>query len=158
MATGAVVLAQAADKPATAPAAREIRFDELAYYFVKNTFEPVKDRPMCAVFAKQEAFDEVFGVGMVMGADRSKLLNPGDFDRHMAVSVMQPGNDIREIRIRKIRLEGKTLIVEFTNEVKEANASWSGVFHSTVRMERCEFTSVRLIENGKVRADIPVRR
>lgn len=149
--------APAAPGPA-APAAREIAFDELACYFVKNTVKVEQDRPMCLILSTSKAFEETFGVGMVMGANRAKLLQEGDFKDHVVVSVMQSGNDIRDIRIKAIRLEDTTLVIEFTNTVTEANASWTGNFHATVRMKRCAFTAVRLVENGKARTDVPIRQ
>ncbi len=149
--------APAAPKPA-APAAREIAFDELAYYFVKNTVPVEPARPACLILSTSQAFEATFGIGMVMGANRAKLMQEDDFKDHVVVSVMQSGNDIREIRIKTIRLEDTTLVIEFTNTVTEANASWTGNFHATVRMKRCTFTAVRLVENGKVRADLPVRQ
>lgn len=159
----------AADKPAApvpaakapaapAPAGREIQFSELGYYFVKNTVKIGTERPGCLILSTQAAFDEHFGVGMVMRADRSKLLQEGDFDKNMVVSILQSGRDIREMHINKIRLEGKTLVVEFSNVVTEANASWTGNFHATARVERCEFSEVRFMENGKDAKDIAVTR
>lgn len=124
-----------------------VSFTKSSYYFVKNTYKG-ETNPSYLLIRSYTAFDSLFGVGAVMGMDRSKLINEDKMRDGFVMSIIYQGNDIHKFDIEKIILENNQLQVYYTSEVTDPDASWTCNCHITVLIENCEFESVLLFENG----------
>ena len=100
---------------ATAPAARgkSLKFTVYAgtSLFVKNTFEP-KEEESFAVLKTMEAFDGVFGVGMVMGGKQPEI-NAQTFKSQNVVVVVKRG-PMCTYKVASVKAKGDGLEVRYT--------------------------------------------
>ena len=90
-----------------------VSFEQFGYpYFVKNTLSPPAGlRTLILVFDQYEKFDEVFGVGWVMGTD-PHTIKADYFKDYRVVSFIEWGNVPWKYTIRRITKEGNRLIVK----------------------------------------------
>ena len=69
-------------------------------YFVKNK-APLPANPTFLVLPDKKAFDEIFGVGVVMGA-KPKFVDDKVFETNMIVTVVKSGNAVTIYEVEKI--------------------------------------------------------
>jgi hypothetical protein len=128
-------------------AEQNVSFTISSYQFVKNTYKG-ETNPSYLVIRSYASFDLLFGVGAVMGMDKSKLITEEKMKNGFVLSIIYQGNDIHKFGIEKITLKDKQLHVYYTSEVTEPNASWTCNCHVTALIENCKFDSILLFENG----------
>jgi hypothetical protein len=92
-------------------------------------------------------FDSLFGVAAVWGMDTSRLITEEKMEDGFVFSIIYQGNDIHEFDIERIALKDNQLLVYYTSEVTQPNASWTCNCHVTVLIKNCEFSSILLFEN-----------
>jgi hypothetical protein len=139
----------------------EKKKDEVSYeiyakgYFVKNT---VKLPGASAYFVLQDkkAYDEIFGIGFVMGA-KPKLVDEKLFDKNLIVTVIKSGSTLWKYEVEKVRVDKKQLIVEYKATGKEAGGAKYTV-PLIVSVPRGEFMEVVFIENGKEAGKAEVKK
>lgn len=125
----------------------EVPFEVYAKgYFVKNTAK-LPGNPAFLVLQDKKAYDEIFGIGVVMGA-KPKLVDDKLFEKNLVVAVIKSGNTLWKYEIEKVRVDKKQLIIQYTATGKE-NASAKYTVPLIVSVPRGEYTEVVFIENGK---------
>ncbi|MDD5312836.1 MAG: hypothetical protein PHO26_07380 [Dehalococcoidia bacterium] len=144
-------------QPATEDGSTEnINFMISSYQFVKNTYKG-ETNPSYLIIRSYPAFESLFGVGAVMGMDKTKLITEENMKNRFVLSIIYQGNDIHEFGIEKIILNGSRLEVYYTSRVTEPNASWTCNCHVTALVDNCKFDSVLLYENGKPLPDAKIK-
>jgi hypothetical protein len=124
-------------------------------YFVKNTVKLPGDKAFLVLHDKK-AYDEIFGIGFVMGA-KPKLVDERLFEKNLVVTVIKSGNTLWKYEVEKVRVDKKQLIVEYKATGKEA----AGAKYSVpliVSAPRSEITEVIFIENGKEAGKAEVKK
>ena len=100
---------------ATAPAARGKPLKFTVYkgtsLFVKNTFEPDQAKSF-AVLKTMEAFDDVFGVGMVMGGKQPEI-DAQTFKSQIVVVVVKRG-PMCTYKVASVKAKGDGLEVRYS--------------------------------------------
>ncbi|MBN1375871.1 MAG: hypothetical protein JXA01_06925 [Dehalococcoidia bacterium] len=137
-------------------AEENIIFMKSAHQFVKNTYTG-ETNPSYLIIRSYASFDSLFGVGAVMGMDRSKLITEEKMKGGFVLSIIYQGNDIHEFDIEKITLKDGRLQVYYTSKVTEPDASWTCNCHVTVLIEDCQFDSILLFENGQPLPDALIK-
>lgn len=127
-----------------------------SYQFVKNSYSG-ETNPSYLVIRGYPAFDSLFGVGAVMGMDKSKLITEEGMKKGFVLSIIYQGNNIHKFNIEKITLKNKQLQVHYTSEVTEPNASWTCNCNVTALVDNCEFDSILLFENGHALPDALIK-
>ena len=132
--------------------AGEKKKDEIAFevyakgYFVKNNAK-LPGNPAYLVLQDKKAFDEIFGVGVVMGA-RPKFVDDKLFDKNLLAVVVKSGNVPWKYEVEKVRVDKKQLIIEYKATGKEsATAKFASPL--IVSVPRGEYSEIVFIENGK---------
>jgi hypothetical protein len=115
-------------------------------YFVKNTVKLPGDAAFL-VLQDKKAYDEIFGIGFVMGA-KPKLVDEKLFDKNLVVTAIKTGSTPWKYEVEKVRVDNKKLIVEYKATGKEA-AGAKFTVPLIVSVPRGEITEVVFIENGK---------
>ena len=132
----------------TQPAAtKHIPFDTHDGYFVSNKFEPNTPTSF-VVLRDQKAFDDVFGVAMVMG-DKSHRLPPEAFDAKMVVAAIHRGKAFWGYKVASVTAEGKTLIVRYTTQ-STPHPTAEFACPLIVSLDKDGYTAVQFVEDGKV--------
>lgn len=115
-------------------------------YFVSNKFDP--NAPTSFVVLKdQVAFDQVFGVAMVM-RDKSHRLPPNAFVGKMVVAAIHRGKAMVEYKVESVTLEGKTLIITYTTK-STACENTEFACPLIVSIPKGDYAAVQFIEDGK---------
>src|SRR5262249_11003145 len=114
-------------------------------YFVKNTVK-VTDNQAFFVLHDKTAFDQIFGVARVMGA-QPKLMDEKHFEASLVVTVIEAGNTLWNYDVEKVHMDKKQLIVQYTANGKERTAKFTVPL--IVSVPRGDYTEVIFIENGK---------
>jgi hypothetical protein len=137
------------DQPAGEPGAKAaaVAYDVHDGYFVSNKFEP--QAPASFVVAgDQKAFDDVFGVAMVMG-DRSHRLPAGALGAKMVVSAIKRGKAFWGYTVQGVTAEAGVLTIRYTTTVtKSDSAEFSCPL--IVSVPKGDYTAVQFLEDGKV--------
>lgn len=95
------------DRPTGKPLAHEVHDG----YFVSNKFE--RDKPASfVVIQDRKRFDEVFGVGFVMG-DKSNRLKPDAFKSKMVVSAIKRGPAVTTYKVTSVTVHKGTLYLRY---------------------------------------------
>jgi hypothetical protein len=125
----------------------EVPFEVYAKgYFVKNTAK-LPGNPAFLVLQDKKAYDDIFGIGFVMGA-KPKLVDEKLFEKNVVVTVIKSGNMLWKYEVDKVRVDKKQLIVEYKATGKESpNAKFNSPL--ILSAPRGEYTEVVFIENGK---------
>lgn len=146
------------NSPSTTGGASEknVSFMISSYQFVKNSYSG-ETNPSYLVIRGYPAFDSLFGVGAVMGMDKSKLITEEGMKKGFVLSIIYQGNNIHKFNIEKITLKNKQLQVYYTSEVTEPNASWTCNCNVTALVDNCEFDSILLYENGRPLPDAVIK-
>ena len=132
----------------TENAAKEnVSFMTSSSHFVKNSYSG-ETNPSYLIIRSYSSFDSLFGIGAVMGMDKSKLITEEKMKSGFVLSIIYQGNDIHKFDIEKIVLKNNQLQVHYTSEVTTPDASWECNCHLTALIENCEFDSILLFENG----------
>jgi hypothetical protein len=128
------------------PQAKPVAFDVHDGYFVSNQFEA--DAPLSfAVIRDQEAFDRVFGAAVVM-RDKSHRLPDSAFDKKWVVTAIRRGKAMVKYKVESLAIEDRSLVLRYSaKSTPSASASFSCPL--IVALERCDFSEVRFVENGK---------
>lgn len=100
------------------PAKKGVPFETYSGYFVSNKFEPQSEESF-VMLTTQEAFDKVFGVGMVMH-DRSHRLAKDAFDANLVLGAIKRGKAIWEYHVEGISLRDDTVVVRYTATSKKS--------------------------------------
>lgn len=124
----------------------KVNFEVFPRYFVKNTVKLEKN-PAFFVLQDKKGFDEVFGIGFVMGK-KPKLVDANLFEKHLIVATVHSGNKLWTYDVEGVRIEKKQLIVQYK---ATAGKEGGAMFNSTlvVSAPRGEYNEVVFIENGK---------
>jgi|GEM_PF-5710544 len=121
-----------------------------SFYFVKNTCPDLSPKLVGIVMPTRAEFDDVFHPAPVMGPNAPKPIAENAFDGHLAIALIQaPSNENRKITINSVRLDGTTLIIDFTNALVARDIGFDMNAYALALIERCEFTTMRFIEAGK---------
>lgn len=141
---------EAAAKPAAA-VGKEIPFTTPdPFYFIKNSCPDLSQKLICVVMPTRTEFDEVFHPAPVMGKNAPKAIAENAFDGRLAIALMQEAsNENRAITINSIRLDGATLIIDFTNTLVAKDTGFDMNVFALALVDHCEFTKMRFIEAGK---------
>lgn len=134
---------------------QSLSFTVTSNYFVKNTYKG-ETNPSYLLIKSYPAFDSLFGIGAVMGMDRSKLIDEDKMKKGFVLSIIYQGNDVHKFGIDRITLDNGQLKVYYTSEVIERNASFTGNFHITTLIQNCDYKSVLLFENGKPLSNVTI--
>ena len=95
----------------------EKKADKVAYevyarpYFVKNTVK-LTDNQAFFVLQDKKSFDEIFGVGFVMGK-KPKLVDDKLFEGNLIVTAIKSGNRLWTYEVEAVRVDKKQLIVQY---------------------------------------------
>ncbi len=124
-----------------------VNFMISSYHFVTNSYSG-ETNPSYLLIRSYSMFDSLFGVAAVWGMDTSRLITEEKMEDGFVFSIIYQGNDIHEFDIERIALKDNQLLVYYTSEVTQPNASWTCNCHVTVLIKNCEFSSILLFENG----------
>ncbi len=124
-----------------------VNFMISSYHFVTNSYSG-ETNPSYLLIRSYSMFDSLFGVGAVWGMDTSRLITEEKMEDGFVFSIIYQGNDIHEFDIERIALKNNQLLVYYTSEVTQPNASWTCNCHVTALIKNCEFSSILLFENG----------
>ena len=124
-------------------------------YFVKNNAK-LPGNPAFLVLQDKKAYDEIFGVGFVMGA-KPKLVEEKLFEKSLVVTVIKSGSTLWKYEVEKVRVEKKQLIIEYKAAGKES-AGAKYTVPLIVSTPRGEYTEVIFIENGKEAGKVEVKK
>ena len=134
----------------------DVQFEVYAKgYFVKNTAKLPGNKAFL-VLPDKKAYDEIFGIGFVMGA-KPKLVDEKLFEKNLVVTAIKSGNTLWKYDVEKVRVDKKQLIVEYKATGKEA----AGVKYTVpliVSVPRGDVTEVVFIENGKEAGKAEVKK
>jgi hypothetical protein len=95
-------------------------------YFVKNTVTPPKgETALVRLIESKEAFDEMFGVGMLMGT-RPRLIEDDHFKEHVVVAFAEWGETPWEYTVRGVGKADRQLVVKVSKKgVPSTTAAFS---------------------------------
>lgn len=124
-----------------------IPFDTYTGYFVSNKFEPDAAESF-VVIADQKRFDEVFGIGMVMG-DKSHRAPKDLFSGHIVLAAIKRGKATCEFNVKGVTVKDGVVEFRYTTTVS-ANDSASYACPLIVSIPKDSYKSIQFIENGKV--------
>ncbi len=128
------------------PPATAVAHQSHGGYFVSNQFEP--EAPTSFVVLKdQAAFDQVFGVAMVM-RDKSLRLPPNAFAEKWVVAAIHRGKAFVHYQVESVLLEGKALSLRYTTHF-DAEGSAEFACPLIVSVPKGDYATVQFIENGK---------
>ncbi|MEI8064201.1 MAG: hypothetical protein WCH84_09080 [Verrucomicrobiota bacterium] len=133
----------AADKPAVT--SQPLAFEMYTGYFVSNKFEPTAPTSF-VVLTDQSAFDNVFGVAMVM-QDKAHRLAPDAFSQKLVVAAIHRGKMIVEYKVEQVTAEGKTLNIRYTTK-SDPNATAEFACPLIISIAKAEYDAVRFFEDG----------
>ena len=137
-------------------AEREAAYDRYEYpYFVKNTVSPPEGESVLALsIGSKEEFDEVFGIGMVMGK-APRLIERDYFKTHTIFAFIEWGNTPWEYTVRKGGKTGRTLVFKVS---RSGEASRSATFapRLILGVDRNELDGVNEVIFDFIPADSPV--
>ncbi|HZZ78595.1 MAG TPA: hypothetical protein VFE62_08755 [Gemmataceae bacterium] len=134
----------------------DVAFDVYAKgYFVKNTAK-LPGNPAFLILPDKKAYDEIFGIGFVMGA-KPKLVTDKLFDKNVIVTLIKSGNTIWKYEVDSVRLDKARLVVRYTAKGKE---SASAKFNSPLILSvpRGEYTEVVFMEGDKEAGKVAVKK
>jgi hypothetical protein len=143
--------------PTASVAEKNVGFMISSNQFVKNTYKG-ETNPSYLLIRNYPSFDSLFGVGAVMGMDRTKLITEEKMKTGFVLSIIYQGNNIHKFNIDKITLKGSQLQVYYTSEVTTPNATWTCNCHVTALIDDCKFDSILLFENGKPLPDVLIKK
>ena len=122
-------------------------------YFVKNT-APLKGNPAYAVVTSKKPFDEIFGVGFVMG-QKYKLIDDKTFESKIILVVVNKGPATFSYKdVRTERCKGK--ITLFYTVEKMASSSTSAA-PLIVAVDASGSNRILFSEGGKESAQIELK-
>ena len=127
--------------------ASSVAFDAHDGYFVSNKFEPQAPASF-VVLQDQKAFDEVFGVAMVMG-DRSHRLPPRAFESLMVVAPIKRGKVFWSYTVESVRVDGGVLTLRYTTTASPSDTA-KYACPLIVSVPKGAYTAVEFVEDGKV--------
>jgi hypothetical protein len=115
-------------------------------YFVKNNAK-IPGNPAFLVVNDKKAYDDIFGIGFVMGA-KPKLVDEKLFESNVIVTVIKSGNTPWKYEVEKVERKKDQLIVRYTATGKE---SPSAKFTSPLILSvpRGDYAEIVFIEGGK---------
>jgi hypothetical protein len=134
----------------------EVAFEVYAKgYFVKNTVK-LPTNPAFLVLQDKKAYDEIFGVGFVMGA-KPTLVTDKLFDKSVVVTVIKSGDTPWKYEVEKVRIDKKQLVVQYKATGK---ANPDAKFNSPliVSVPRGEYSEVIFVEGGKEVGKVDVKK
>lgn len=115
-------------------------------YFVKNDAK-LPANPAFLVIQDKKAFDEIFGVGFVMG-QKPNLVGEKLFENHFVVAVIKSGRTAWKYDVQKVHVDKHKLIVEYSAKGDEsATAKFTSPL--ILAVPRGAYREVVFIENGK---------
>ena len=124
-------------------------------YFVKNTVK-LPANPAFLVLQDKKAYDEIFGIGFVMGA-KPKLVEEKLFEKSLVVTMIKSGSTLWKYEVEKVRVEKKQLIIEYKAMGKDsATAKYNSPL--ILSAPRGEYTEVVFVENGKEAGKVEVKK
>ena len=124
-------------------------------YFVKNSVK-LQENPAFLALPDKKAFDEIFGVGVVMGA-KPKFVDEKLFENNMIVSVIKAGNAITTYQVEKVSRDKNKLIVHYKAGDKGPTTAQ---FRSPLILSvpRADVAEVVFMENGKDAGKVSVKK
>ncbi len=110
---GSALFAEPGEEPKEGGDAEPVSFELFGYpYFVRNTVDPPEGESSLAVrIGSLKRFNEIFGVGMVMGP-RPEMVDDGYFETHEIASFIEWGAVPWEYAVRSAVKKEKELIVK----------------------------------------------
>jgi hypothetical protein len=125
-----------------------VAYDVLDGYFVNNTFEPDQAESF-VVLRDQAAFDQVFGVGAVMGDQAHRLPPENPFATRQVVAAIKRGKALWTYEVKSVTLASGVLTVDYTATAQpDEQAEFSCPLILSV--PKGDYAAVRWIENGRV--------
>jgi hypothetical protein len=127
-------------------AAGPVAFDVHDGYFVSNQFEA--NAPLSfAVIRDQDSFDKVFGAAVVM-RDKSHRLPASAFDKRLVVTAIRRGKAMVKYNVESLIMDDDSLMLRYSAQsTPSVSASFSCPL--IVSLERCGFSKIRFVENGR---------
>src|SRR5437762_211662 len=77
-------------------------------YFVKNN-APLPGNPAYLIVQDKKSYDQIFGIGFVMGA-KPKLVEEKLFENSLVVSVVKSGSTLWKYEVEKVRRDKNQLV------------------------------------------------
>jgi hypothetical protein len=140
------LVASAGDAVADKAVGQALKFDVYDGYFVSNKFEPNAPTSF-VVIQDQKRFDEVFGVGMVMG-DRSHRLAAGTFDSQIVVSAIRRGRVFWGFKVQDVKVADGVVTLRYTaSGTPQPSAEYACPL--IVSIPKGAYKSVQFVENDK---------
>ncbi|MBQ3388844.1 MAG: hypothetical protein IJG60_06505 [Thermoguttaceae bacterium] len=137
-------------------AEREVAYDRYEYpYFVKNTVSPPEGESVLALpIGSKEDFDEIFGIGMVMGK-APRLIEKDYFKTHAVFAFIEWGNTPWEYTVRAGFRTGRALVFKVS---RSGEASRSATFapRLILGVDRSELDGVNEVIFDFIPAEAPV--
>jgi hypothetical protein len=127
-------------------AAAKLPFSVYSGYFVSNQFEP-EAAASFVVLKDQAAFDQVFGVAMVM-RDKSPRLPKDAFRSLMVVAAIRRGNAFCEYRVEGVTVLQGAIELRYTVTAR-ATPEATYACPLIVSVPKGEYQTVTFVENGK---------
>lgn len=133
----------------------KVTYDVHDGHFVKNTYKPKGDSNYLAI-SDRDSFDNVFGIGRVIG--RQNFVPQDAFEKKMVVAVIKRGNAITQYKVEDVRADGKTLIVRYTAKAGQANPAATFASPMIVSVNKGGYTTVIFLENGKKAEQVKIEK
>lgn len=115
-------------------------------YFEKNT-SGLKGEASFLALSDKKGFDNVFGVGVVMGK-KPMLLPEGAFDKQLVLAVIKRGNAVTTYKVDGVTADAGVLQLRYTATTGQPTTAR---FASPliVAVPKGDYKAVNFIENGK---------
>jgi hypothetical protein len=114
-------------------------------YFVKNTYEPQEARSF-AILKSLSEFDNVFGVGMVMGGKRPEV-DAQTFASHVILAAVKRG-PMCTYQVESVQAKSDGVEVRYTVNVDKGVGGEFAV-PLIIGVPKGNYASITFVENGK---------
>jgi hypothetical protein len=134
---------------------KPVAFDKYDGYFVSNKFEE-RQPTSFVVLKNQTAFDQVFGIAMVMG-DKSHRLPIGVFDKNIVVAAIHRGKAFVSYEVESVGAVRKSLVVRYRTK-SEPNPTAEFNCPLILSVAKGDYEVVQFVENGQEIKAVQIQR
>jgi hypothetical protein len=132
---------------------KNIPISSINNYFVKSSFKVDKDGNFLQI-NDFESFNAIFGSATTM--KERTWIQANDFKDKMVLAVIKDfKNNLYNLQIVNIKLEGGELRVDYEFLLKENNLTYTSTGSSIVQIEKLKYKSINYYENGKLIKELP---
>jgi hypothetical protein len=114
-------------------------------YFVKNN-APLPGNPAYLVLQDKKSFEQIFGIGFVMGG-KPKLVDDKLFEANLIATVIKSGNTLWKYEVTQVHVAKEQLFIQYKATGKESSAKLSVPL--IVSVPRGGYAQIVFVENGK---------